>query len=239
MYQEYQDVYGESAGVPDYQRPGGPTGIPDPNHPGYDTAGYPLPGRTGGPVTATNPPADGTPINGAQNSTTPPAPPAPPAKDPAPDPGGLDTTSGPLAAFGEAAPAFPTMAPFSYEAFKAPTMEDALNDPGYQFRLSQGRDALQNWAAARGTLNDSDTAKMLIDYGENSAEQGYGNVYARQHDLWQGNEQAAERQYGINRQTQVVDPYTAAYNGWVQRGNWYYNNQGNIVGAALGFAQLQ
>src|SRR5581483_6544067 len=50
--------------------------------------------------------------------------------------------------------------------FAAPSVADALNDPGYQFRTQQGDQGLQNWAAARGTLNDSSTAKSLSDYNQ-------------------------------------------------------------------------
>src|SRR5689334_9414315 len=39
-----------------------------------------------------------------------------------------------------------------YQSFQAPTGVDMSNDPGYQFRLQQGEEALQNSAAARGGL---------------------------------------------------------------------------------------
>jgi hypothetical protein len=66
-----------------------------------------------------------------------------------------------------------------YGAFEAPTGVTEQNDPGYQFRLKQGLDALQNSAAARGGLLSSGTAKNINDYAQNSASNEYGNVYNR------------------------------------------------------------
>lgn len=247
---DYADAYndmrdGGTGGNGDASTPG-PTGIPDPNNPGYDTNGYPLSetprSRTPGPATTQGP------------GSAPPAPPQTP--DPAPDPGlSLNLSDGPLANFDEAAPqlapipAFQRRADFAPTTFAAPTMEAALNDPGYKFRVQQGRESLQNWAAARGTLNDTDTGKMLEDYGQNAAEQGYGNVYARDFGTWQGNETdrfgawsanegADERTYDMNKRSQYVDPFEAAYKAWVQRGNWYLNNQGTVANTAVGLAQL-
>lgn len=67
--------------------------------------------------------------------------------------------------------------PFSYQNFSAPTLEDAQNAPGYQFGLKQGQDALQNSAAARGTLRGGGTLKDLFGYTNAAAEQNYGNVF--------------------------------------------------------------
>jgi hypothetical protein len=83
---------------------------------------------------------------------------------------------------------------------KPPTPEEALSDPGYQFRVQQGTDALQRWAAARGTLNDSGTANALTDYGQNAATQEYANVFDRNLGT-----------YKVNTQTQYVDPYNMDY----------------------------
>jgi hypothetical protein len=63
--------------------------------------------------------------------------------------------------------------------FTAPSVADALNDPGYQFRVQEGDKGLQNWAGARGTLNDSSVAKALEDYNQNAASQEYANVFDR------------------------------------------------------------
>jgi len=95
-----------------------------------------------------------------------------------------------------------------YGSFEAPTGVNEQNDPGYQFRLSQGLQALQNSAAARGGLLSSGTAKAINDYAQNSASNEYGNVYNR-----------ALQTYGTNFNT-------------------YNTNQGNLYNRLFGASQL-
>ena len=63
--------------------------------------------------------------------------------------------------------------------FMAPSMEDAMNEPGYQFRADQGNQALERSAAARGVLRTGGTLKDLLEYGQNFAAQEYNNVFNR------------------------------------------------------------
>lgn len=242
----YDDV--NNGGSPPDPGTGDPgTGDPNAGAPGYHydpTQGIWVPD-------APTPPSPRVPVH---NPAQPPNDPVPADPNPAPPPT-VGPATGVLAPFSEAAPAIPQEPAFQPRpdfvptTFTAPTIGEAANDPGYQFRTQQGQQSLQNWAAARGTLNDSDTAKMLIDYGQNAAEQGYGSVYARDYGAWQGNEAdrfgawsgnnaAAQTAYGLNRQSQYIDPYTAAYNAWAQRGNFYLSNQGTAASTALGYAQL-
>lgn len=51
--------------------------------------------------------------------------------------------------------------------------------PDYQFRLSQGLDALDRSAAARGKLISGDQMRAISDYGQGSASQEYGNWWNR------------------------------------------------------------
>jgi hypothetical protein len=74
---------------------------------------------------------------------------------------------------------FPGLPGFTPPDFVAPTLQDALNEPGYQFRLKGGSDALERSAAARGVLRTGGTLKDIVDYGQNFASQEYGNVYNR------------------------------------------------------------
>lgn len=97
------------------------------------------------------------------------------------------------------APQFPTI-----PKFQAPTIAEAMAEPGYDFVLQQGNNNLQNWAAARGTLNDSSTAKALIDYGQGAATTQYGNVWDR-----------AAQTYDRNTTTQYLDPFAAQYQNWM------------------------
>ena len=70
-------------------------------------------------------------------------------------------------------------APFEHEAFVAPTMEDAENEPGYAFGRKEGLRALENSAAAQGMARSGGTLKDFIGWGNQFAEQNYGNVYGR------------------------------------------------------------
>lgn len=64
-------------------------------------------------------------------------------------------------------------------SFTAPTYDEALNTPGFQFRLGEGMKALQRSAAAKGTLLTGGTLKGMNDYAQSSASQEYGNTYNR------------------------------------------------------------
>jgi hypothetical protein len=70
------------------------------------------------------------------------------------------------------------LAPFG-EKFAAPTNVTEQNDPGYRFRLQQGMDALQNSAAAKGTLLQGGTLKDLSQFAQDYASNEYANVYDR------------------------------------------------------------
>lgn len=97
------------------------------------------------------------------------------------------------------APDFPNI-----PSFQQPTLEEAMNDPGYQFTLQQGQKSLENWSASRGTLNDSSTAKALIDYGQGAATTNYGNVWNRDYQA-----------YNTNTENQYIAPYAAQYQNWL------------------------
>lgn len=63
--------------------------------------------------------------------------------------------------------------------WQAPSVEQALNEPGYKFQKQQGESGIQNWAGAKGTLYDSSTANALSDYNQNAARSDYANVWQR------------------------------------------------------------
>lgn len=93
-------------------------------------------------------------------------------------------------------------------AFAAPTADEALNDPGYQFAAQQGEQALDQSAAAGGLLNTGGTLKDILAWGQNYAAQRYGDVYNR--DL---------STYNTNLNSQYVQPYQFAYQGALATGN--------------------
>ena len=57
--------------------------------------------------------------------------------------------------------------------------DQLTQDPGYQFRLSEGLKALERSAAARGGLMSGATGKALTRYGQEAASQEYSNAYNR------------------------------------------------------------
>lgn len=108
-------------------------------------------------------------------------------------------------------PVFEKAAPFTFERFQAPSVEQALASPGYQFRLKQGEDALQRWAAAKGTLNDSSTGLAMLEHGQNAASQEYSNVWRRDFDAHNLGFNQSRDAYTTNYATQTIDPYRFAY----------------------------
>lgn len=61
--------------------------------------------------------------------------------------------------------------PFDYNSMTA--------DPGYQFRLQQGQQALGHQAAAGGGLVSGQSLKAMQDYAQNSASNEYNNAFNR------------------------------------------------------------
>jgi hypothetical protein len=86
------------------------------------------------------------------------------------------------------APGVPSLRPSPHplrpweERFTAPTMEEALDSPGFKFRLGEGLKALERSAASRGTLLTGGTLKGLQNYGQESASQEYDKVYGRKYN---------------------------------------------------------
>lgn len=79
-----------------------------------------------------------------------------------------------------------TFAPWS-QTFSSPTAVTEQNDPGFQFRLQQGTQALDRSAAAKGGLLTGGTAKAEQRYGQDYASNEYGNVYNRALQNYQTN----------------------------------------------------
>lgn len=119
------------------------------------------------------------------------APPNIPPSVPAPVPGGGDYTKTPIGGGGGGGgatgpgltgrPSFniPNAPAFVAPQFRAPSFQDATNEPGFQFRLRGGTDALERSAAARGTLRTGGTLKDIVEYGQNFASSEYTNVFNR------------------------------------------------------------
>jgi len=59
------------------------------------------------------------------------------------------------------------------------SMQDYQQDPGYQFRLSEGLKQLGHAAGARGGLISGQTMKGMQDYAQNAASGEYQNAFNR------------------------------------------------------------
>lgn len=96
--------------------------------------------------------------------------------------------------------------PFAYQDFQAPTGDAIYQDPSYQFRVDQGRKALEASASAKGTLRTGGTLKDLLHYGQQFASNEYGNIYDRKAADWQRNRDNAFQSWDANYRT-MADEY--------------------------------
>ena len=127
------------------------------------------------------------------------------------------------------------------------TGQDIYSDPSYQFRLQQGRDAIQSGAAARGGLLSGATLKALQGYGQDMASQEYQNAYNRfnadqtnQYNRLSNlvgvgqNAAAQQGNYGAQTVQAVANNTMAGANaqaaGQIAAGNRTANNFGALLG---------
>jgi len=59
------------------------------------------------------------------------------------------------------------------------TINDFIKDPGYDFRMKQGQQAIERSAAARGGALGGGTLKALSNYGQDYASNEYNNAFSR------------------------------------------------------------
>lgn len=109
---------------------------------------------------------------------------------------------------------------------------DFVADPGYQFSLGQGEQAIQNSAASKGGLYSGAAMKALQSYGQGTAAQEYQDVYNRYN----------QNQTNLfNRLSGVAGTGQTAANQLATTGanaaNAISNNQ-TSAGAALGAGQV-
>lgn len=82
------------------------------------------------------------------------------------------------------------------------TGSDFTQDPGYQFALQQGNQAIQRSAAARGGDVSGGALKALDAYTVGMADQDYGNAYNRALGTYQQNYSNAYNTYETNQTNQ-------------------------------------
>lgn len=75
--------------------------------------------------------------------------------------------------------AFGTLASLAGQQISPMGAVDVTQDPGYQFRMQQGMDALEAQNRARGRSLGGAAQKELLRYGQDLASQEYGSAYAR------------------------------------------------------------
>ena len=107
---------------------------------------------------------------------------------------------------------------------------DYTADPGYAFRLSEGRKALAHQAAARGGAVSGQSLKAMQDYAQNSASNEFQNAYNRAFTSY-GTDVARENQL-YNRQAAMAGVGQTSTNLINQAGQNYATNAGNLMTSA-------
>jgi hypothetical protein len=119
------------------------------------------------------------------------------------------------------------------QPFQAPSREAALNDPGYQFTLGQGQQAIEHGASARGTLLTGGTAKDLAQFTEDAASTQYDKVYARAQGEYGENEATRQAAYDRNN-ANAFNAYSLNSQNAYNAAN--LNNQSQYNAAQLGLS---
>lgn len=99
------------------------------------------------------------------------------------------------------------------------TMDDYQEDPGYQFRLQQGEQAINRAAAAAGRYDSGRALKDLGEFNSGMASQEFGNAYNR----WNNDQTNI-----FNRLSGVAGTGQQATNQLAQMGQNAATNIGNI-----------
>lgn len=116
-----------------------------------------------------------------------------------------------------------------FDKFNAPTAESIYADPSYQFRMDQGRKAIENAASAKGLTNSGGTLRDILEYGQKFGSQEYGNVWNRDFGVWDTNQNRKLQTYQTNRNN-AADSFSTnyglskdQYNANTDRANTSYN----------------
>jgi hypothetical protein len=108
-----------------------------------------------------------------------------------------------------------------YEKYTPLTDEEFRADPGYQFRLDQGNESIQNMAAATGNLNSGRALKDAMNFSSGLASQEYGNAYGRH----------------VNDYVTGLNSHIQDYNTGFNAFNTNQTNQYNRLAALAGMGQ--
>lgn len=103
--------------------------------------------------------------------------------------------------------------------------QDFQVDPGYQFALQQGQQAIERSAAAKGGLVSGGTLKDLSAYTTGQAAQQYGTAYSRAQGTYQQNYGNALARYQQN--------YSNLFNTFETNQQNRYNRLNALAGTGL------
>ena len=109
-------------------------------------------------------------------------------------------------------------------------------DPGYEFRLQEGVNALDASAAARGRLRSGAQDKAIMSYGQDLASQEYGNAFSRAIQEYQM--EAGRKSDEFNRLAALSGIGQSATSQTVRAGQNTQQNIGNAI-TRSGWAQAQ
>jgi hypothetical protein len=136
--------------------------------------------------------------------------------------------------------------------FQGVSKADLEADPGYQYRLQQAQQALENTASAKGVARGSNAWKALMSQASDMAAQQYQQTYANKFGEYQSgvqnqlaytgaNNAATAQAYGLTNQYQqnaaLANQANALQAGQFNAG-LNYNAQAANVGNALNAAQF-
>ena len=107
------------------------------------------------------------------------------------------------------------------------SMADYQQDPGYQFRLSEGLKAVNNTAAARGGLLSGAALRGAARYSQDLASQEYGAAYNRYNT--DQNNSLARSDMGYNRNAALAGVGQTTANNMANQGQSAANNMGNTI----------
>jgi hypothetical protein len=141
------------------------------------------------------------------------------------------------------------------QGMKPFTPGDLTNEPGYQFRLSQGLKALDQTAAARGGLLSGNALRGAEQYGQGLASDEYQNAYNRywntrnqtlnplQSLLGQGQTTAnqlgaAGQNYASNAGNNMMAGANARASGYVGGANALNQALGGVSNAAQNYGMM-
>lgn len=114
-------------------------------------------------------------------------------------------------------------------------LNDYQTSPGYEFRMQQGQKALENAAAARGTLFSGATGKALQEYGQNFGSNEYQNYLANlQNQLTAVNAQLGAQGNYLGSTINAANAEMTPYSNLMTQGANMTTNLGQLGASAAG-----